>query len=161
MSFITAEGARKAQLSILERQPVANGLLSGMENISKYNSGVCHDVVAYALYMSGARISPDELVASSGQQWLHKFNYSGGEKWDGYSVIPKGKAIGFYRLIDKTWFHSAITTGNGNEIRSVNGHSLGTAWSVPVDLEWVLGKINTDGTFTYDGTKIEVYISSL
>jgi hypothetical protein len=27
-----------------------------------------------------------------------------------------------------------------NEIRSVNGFSLGSAWSVPVDMKWVLGK---------------------
>lgn len=161
MSFITPEGARKAQLDSPQRKPVANALLSGTESISKYNSGVCHDVVAYTLYMFGARISPNELVESTGQRWLTKFNYPAGEKWDGYSIIPKGKAIGFYRLVDKTWFHSAITTGNGNEIRSVNGFSLGSAWTVPVDLKWVLGKKNADGTFNYDGTKIEVYISSL
>jgi len=161
MSFVTAEGARKAQLSQSERLPIANAMLSGSENISKYNSGVCHDVVGYALYMLGSGIAPDDLVELYGQKWLNKFNYSGGQKWNGYSVIPKGKAIGFYRLIDKTWFHSAISTGNGNEIRSVNGLALGTAWSVPVDLKWVLGKINPDGTFNYDGTKIEVYISSL
>lgn len=161
MSFITPEGARKAQLSVAERHPVANALLSGSENIVKYNSGVCHDAVAYTLFMLGARISPDDLVNSTGQKWLTKFDYPGGEKWDGYSVIPKGKAIGFYRLIDKAWFHSAITTGNGNEIRSVNGFSLGSAWSVPVDMKWVLGKMNADGTFNYDGAKIEVYISPL
>jgi hypothetical protein len=51
MSFITAEGARKAQLDSAQRKPVANALLSGAENISKYNSGVCHDVVAYTLYV--------------------------------------------------------------------------------------------------------------
>lgn len=161
MSFITAEGARKAQLDSAQRKPVANALLSGAENISKYNSGVCHDVVAYTLYMYGARISPDELVQSAGQGWLTKLNYPAGDKWDGYSIIPKGKAIGFYRLVDKTFFHSAITTGHMNEIRSVNGFSLGSAWSVPVDMKWVLGKRNSDGTFNYDGTKIEVYISPL
>lgn len=158
---VTPEGARKAQLSLSERAPVAHAVLSGAENISKYNTGVCHDVVAYALYMRGASISPDELTGSSGQKWLNKFNYPAGEKWNGYSPIPKGKAIGFYRLIDKTWFHSAITTGNGNEIRSVNGFTLGSTWSVPVDMKWVLGKKNSDGTFNYDGTKIEVYISPL
>ncbi|MDR4950578.1 hypothetical protein REB14_00110 [Chryseobacterium sp. ES2] len=161
MSFITPEGARKAQLSLSERAPVAHSILSGEENISKYNSGVCHDVVAYALYMRGARISPTQLAESAGQKWLTLFNYPAGEKWDGYAPIPAGKAIGFYRLIDKTFFHSAVTTGNGNEIRSVNGFSLGSAWTVPVDMKWVLGKKNSDGTFNYDGTKIEVYISSL
>ncbi|WP_228437634.1 hypothetical protein [Chryseobacterium sp. 7] len=118
-------------------------------------------MVAYALYMRGARISPTQLAESAGQKWLTLFNYPAGEKWDGYAPIPAGKAIGFYRLIDKTFFHSAITTGNGNEIRSVNGFSLGSAWNVPVDMKWVLGKRNSDGTFNYDGTKIEVYISSL
>ena len=161
MSFITPEGARKAQLDSSERKPVANALLAGSENISKYNSGVCHDVVAYALYMYGAKISPSDLAVSVGQGWLNKFNYFGGDKWDGYSIIPKGKAIGFYRLVDKTFFHSAITTGHMNDTRSVNGFSLGSAWSVPVDMKWVLGKKNEDGTFNYDGTKIEVYISPL
>ncbi|MDR6548196.1 hypothetical protein J2810_004283 [Chryseobacterium rhizosphaerae] len=62
MSFVTPEGARKAQLSVTEREPVAHAVLSGAENISKYNTGVCHDVVAYALYMRGARISPTQLA---------------------------------------------------------------------------------------------------
>nr|WP_315028651.1 hypothetical protein [uncultured Chryseobacterium sp.] len=161
MSFITPEGAKKAQLDLPDRTSVANALLAGLENVLKYNTGVCHDVVAYTLYMRGASISPNELVESAGQAWLNKFNYPAGEKWDGYSIIPKGKAIGFYRLIDRTFFHSAITTGNMDEIRSVNGFKLGSGWNSPVDLSWVLGKVNEDGTFNYDGTKIEVYISSL
>ncbi|MGH1517239.1 hypothetical protein [Chryseobacterium sp. JK1] len=162
MSFITPEGAHKAQLDLSDRTTVANALLAGAESISKYNTGVCHDAVAYALYMRGARISPTELAESAGQRWLHKFNYLGGQKWNGYSVIPKGKAIGFYRLIDKTFFHSAITTGNINEIRSVNGFKLGSAWDIPVNMKYALGKMNPeDGTFMYDGTKIEVYISDL
>jgi hypothetical protein len=160
MAFITAEGAKKAQLSASDKLGVANALLSGLENISKYNSGVCHDVVAYTLYMLGAEISPNDLTVFYGQNWLSKFNYLGGQKWNGNSFLPKGKAIGFYRPIDKTWFHSAITTGNGTEIRSVNGHSLGTSWFAPADLCF-LGKSDSDGTFKYDGTKIEVYISPL
>lgn len=162
MSFITPEGARKAQLDLSERTTVANALLAGTENISKYNTGVCHDVVAYALYMRGARISPSELAESTGQRWLNKFNYLGGQKWNGYSVIPKGKAIGFYRVIDKTFFHSAISTGHMNQIRSVNGFKLGSAWNIHADMKYELGKIDpTDGTFMYDGTKVEVYISDL
>lgn len=161
MSFLTSEGAHKAQLALSERREIANNLLSGLNNIEKFNTGVCHDVTAYILYMLGAAISPNELVNLYGQRWLDKLNYNRGRKWDGYSVIPKGKAIGFYRPIDKAWFHSAITTGNGSEIRSVNGYSLGTAWSVPVDMRWVLGKKNSTGTFNYDGTEIEVYISPL
>ncbi|REC45399.1 hypothetical protein [Chryseobacterium pennipullorum] len=161
MSFITPEGARKAQLDLSERTTVANALLSGAENISKYNTGVCHDVVAYTLYMNGASISPNELAESAGQKWLTKLDYLSGDKWDGYSIIPKGKAIGFYRLIDKTFFHSAITTGDINYIRSVNGFKLGSAWNEAVDMKWILGKKNPDGSFNYDGTKIEVYISPL
>ncbi|WP_412850679.1 hypothetical protein ACL0VS_19320 [Chryseobacterium sp. PMSZPI] len=161
MSFITAEGAKAAQLSLSERAPVTQSLLSGTENISKYNSGVCHDVVAYALYMRGANINPNELADSVGQKWLNKFNYLGGDKWDGYSIIPRGKAVGFYRIVDRTWFHSAITTGIDNKVRSVNGAKLGQDWSELIDLPWVLGKKNEDGTFNYDGTKIEVYISPL
>ncbi|NIF05150.1 hypothetical protein F3J23_06810 [Chryseobacterium sp. Tr-659] len=161
MSVLTPEGITKAQLSLSERASVSNAVLSGAENISKYTSGICHDAVAYALYMRGAAISPTQIAESLGRGWLSVFNYSAGEKWDGYTPIPRGKAIGFYRVADKAWFHSAITTGSGNEIRSVNGFALGSTWSVPVDMKWVLGKINSDGTFNYDGTKIEVYISSL
>ncbi|HCA09750.1 hypothetical protein [Chryseobacterium sp.] len=161
MEIITAKGAHAGQLDPIKKTLISNGLLSGQDDMGSYNKGICHDVVAYALYMRGAAISPSELVQYHAQGWLNKFDYSGGEKWDGYSVIPKGKAIGFYRIRDKTWFHSAVTTGSGSEIRSVNGFSLGTAWSVPVDMKWVLGKRNADGTFNYDGTKIEVYISPL
>ncbi|QNK64555.1 hypothetical protein H7F33_08780 [Pedobacter sp. PAMC26386] len=161
MSFLTPEGAKIAQLSKSDKLPYADKLLSGGENISRYNEGVCHDVVAFALYMFGAEISPSELAKLFGQNWLHKFNYSGGQKWDGSSAISKGKAIGFYRIIDESWFHSAITIENGTEIRSVNGQTLGTSWLGKVDLKRVLGPINTDGTFNYDRTKIEVYISAL
>lgn len=159
---ITPKGAHAGQFEPAKKLLISTGLLSGQDDMTQYMKGVCHDVVAYALYMRGAEaISPNDLVAYSGQGWLRKFNYPAGEKWDGYSVIPRGKAIGFYRLADKSWFHSAITTGNCSEIRSVNGLKLGIAWSVPVDMKWVLGKRNSDGTFNYDGTKIEVYISSL
>jgi hypothetical protein len=34
---VTPEGARKAQLSLSERAPVAHAVLSGAENISKYS----------------------------------------------------------------------------------------------------------------------------
>ncbi|KFF01598.1 hypothetical protein [Chryseobacterium luteum] len=161
MEIITAKGAHAGQLEPIKKSLISNGLLSGQDDIMNYSTGICHDVVAYALYMRGASISADELAGLRGSGWLNKFNYPAGEKWNGYSIIPKGKAIGFYRIRDKKWFHSAITTGNGAEIRSVNGFSLGTAWSVPADMKWVLGKRNPDGTFNYDGTKIEVYISSL
>lgn len=161
MEIITAKGAHAGQLDPMKKNAISNALLSGADSINNYNNGICHDAVAYALYMRGAAISPSELAGLNGLSWLKKFNYSGGEKWNGYAIIPKGKAIGFYRVRDKTWFHSAITTGNGSEVRSVNGFALGTAWSVPVDMKWVLGKRNSDGTFNYDGTKIEVYISPL
>ena len=160
MGIITTEGAKKAQLSTFDKLTTANALLSGAENIAKYNSGICHDVVAYALYMLGAQISPNDLVEFNGDTWLSKFNYFGGQKWNGNSFIAKGKAIGFYRLADRKFFHSAISTGRGTEIRSVNGHSLGTSWFAPADLS-ILGRMDSDGTFRYDGTKIEVYISSL
>ncbi len=83
---VTPEGARKAQLSLSERAPVAHAVLSGAENISKYSKGVCHDVVAYTLYMRGAKISPDQLAGSAGQKWLETFNYSGGKNG---TVIPQ------------------------------------------------------------------------
>jgi len=46
MLHITAEGAIKAQLSLVERRKIAHGLLSGSAHISKYNTGICHDTVA-------------------------------------------------------------------------------------------------------------------
>ena len=161
MSFLTPLGASIAQLSNSDKRVYANNFLSGGLNIADYNEGVCHDVVAFALYMSGAQISPTQLAKLYGQNWLSVFNYSGGQKWDGSSPITKGKAIGFYRAIDQTWFHSAIAAENGTKIRSVNGQTLGTMWLNDIDLKRVLGTINSDGTFNYDRTKIEVYISPL
>ncbi|CAM3767844.1 Urea amidohydrolase [Flavobacterium branchiophilum] len=160
MSVINPLGALEAQKSSVARSDIGYKLLTGGENISRYNSGICHDVVAYTLYMLGSHISPNELVQNKGQEWLDKFNYLGGKKWDGTPFLDRGKAIGFYRLIDRKFFHSAISTGNGTEIRSVNGHSLGTTWLVPSNLS-CLGARDDDGTYRYDGTKIEVYISSL
>ncbi|GEM55837.1 hypothetical protein B0A58_08795 [Flavobacterium branchiophilum NBRC 15030 = ATCC 35035] len=161
MSNITTIGALEAQKSSTERLNLGNKLLSGGEDISRYNMGVCHDVVAYTIYMLRPSISPSNLVVLKGQEWLTRFNYlEQGKEWNGDPFLERGKAIGFYRLVDKTFFHSAISTGFGTEIRSVNGLTLGASWLFPSNLS-SLGTRSADGTYRHDGTNIKVYISSL
>lgn len=159
-NIITPEGAKAAQLGLAERQKIGNDLLDGKKNISVYNRGICFDVVAYTKYMLGADISPQELFQTRTQGWLPKFNFPSGVKWTG-GTIPRGKAVGFFRVIDKTWFHAAISTGNGTEVRSINSLELGYTWLKPANLKTVMGHPNPDGTFNFDGTKIEIYLSNL
>ena len=159
-SHITPLGASVAQYGLNERLPIAEDLLTGRKNIQIYTTGICHEAVGFVKFMLGANITPNELISFRDQAWLNKFNFQNGIRWNGSDSLPKGKVIGFYRIIDNTWFHSAISTGNGKEIRYVNGGRLGAGWNSPVNLS-ILGSPNSDGTFNYDGTKIQVYISRL
>lgn len=169
MSFLTKKGEQIAQLELSKRILYADKLING-DPISNYNTGVCHDVVAFTLYMRGAKISYSELKSISGQEWLRKFNYLQGNLWNGYSPILPGKAIGFYRKRDNTFFHSAVSTNNLSFIRSVNGYKLGSGWADAVNMKFELGKRkvvkNKDGNiidiiFIYDNIEINVYISDL
>jgi hypothetical protein len=163
---LTAKGAHACQLGVLLKSSLADKLIGGQTNIAEYTTGICYDTVAFIRYLKGARITPDELVATSGQDWRLKFKFAEvGKPWDGRTAIPKGVAIGFYRVKPETQrgvFHAAVAIG-GTSIRGVNGGLLGAGWLLapPPDLKKVLGARNTDGTFHYDGTTIRVYLSHL
>lgn len=157
---LTSLGAQTAMLGTKEKQDLAKKLLTGEKNINLYTSGICYDAAAFVRYLLHANITPDELVRISGQSWRNKFKFERGKKWTRDS-IPKGTAIGFYRLIDRQIFHAAIAVG-GFYIRAVNGGQLGAGWQHQVNLIRVLGwRPDEDGAFTYDGTKIFVYLSNL
>lgn len=142
-----------------ERRSLAADLISGAKNINAYTNGVCYDTVAFVRYLLDTNIAPSELLNYTGMAWKAKFQFEQGRRWDGRSPIAAGTAVGFYRLVDKTVFHAALAIG-GTEIRAVNGNQLGVGWQ-RVDLRTALGQPNPDGTFTYDRTKIFVYLSNL
>jgi hypothetical protein len=156
---LTPEGAHVAMLGPHERKQHGIALIKG-EQVTKHTTGaVCYDSVAYVRFLMGNGINVKELMAISGPAWRDKFKFLSGKKWDGNASIPAGSAVGFYRLRDKQVFHAAIATG-GTNIRAINGHALGLGWS-QVDLKKVLGKPDAEGSFDYDGTKIQVWISKI
>lgn len=163
---LTAKGAHACQLGVLLKRSLADKLIAGQANITEYTTGICYDTVAFVRYLMGAKITPDELVGTSGQHWRFKFKFAElGKQWDGRTAIPKGVAIGFYRVKPESQrgvFHAALAIG-GTGIRGVNGGLLGAGWLLapPPDLKKVLGARNADGTFHYDGTKIRVYLSNI
>ncbi|MEO7266147.1 MAG: hypothetical protein ABIW38_14615 [Ferruginibacter sp.] len=156
---LTPLGAQAAMLGESEKKELANLLISGSKNISDYTNGVCYDTVAYVRYLLNPNITPDEIIHTNGQDWNRKFDFLGGQKWNGESHIYSGTAVGFYRLVDNKVFHAAIGI-NGSEVRAVNGGPLGAGWQ-RVNLKTALGTPNDDGSFNYDGTKIFVYLSRL
>jgi hypothetical protein len=91
--------------------------------------------------------------------WEKKLAFASGKEWDGKSAIKPGAAVGFFRVVDKKFFHAAISTG-GTKIRAVNGHLLGNGWD-EVDLKKVLGTPDADKQFDYDRTKIKVFVSKV
>lgn len=160
---VTELGAHSLQLDAPERQHLAHKLLEGEYHIYDYvRFGVCYDVVAYIRYLFDASINTDELLSTNGQQWLERFQFQNGDRqWYPGMNIDEGKAIGFYRHADGKFFHAAVSVGHETLIKSVNGGLLGSGW-IDVDLDTVLTDYNNeDGSFDWDGTKIEVYISDL
>ncbi len=155
-------GAHSLMLDAPERKSIAHKLLRGDEHIVNYvRFGVCYDVVAYLRFLLDASIHPEEVISTNGQQWLEKFVFTDGDRqWTPGMNIEEGKAIGFYRHADGKFFHAAISAGDATNIRSVNGGRLGSGW-MDVDLDAVLTDYNKDGSFNWDGTQIEVYISDV
>jgi hypothetical protein len=153
---LSADGSHAGQLGDPEAAQLLQTLIGGGEDIAKYTSGVCYDVTAFCQYL-GRRlgISADDLVGTSGDGWLGKFGF--GDKWTG-GAIDAGKAVGFKRIVDDKFFHAAVAVG-GTNVRSVNGLLLGAGWSESPDIAAVLGAADEDGRFTYDNTKIEVYVA--
>jgi len=162
--MVTSLGSKTAQNSTEEKLAIGLKLLNGTRDIADFTNGVCYDAVAYTRFLLGANITTTELSQNDSMAWKIKFNFTAGFRWDGSSHIPAGKALGFYRLADANIFHTAITASPSTSLtmaRSVNGLRLGTSWLQPVSASSVLGRINADGTFNYDGTRIYVYISNL
>lgn len=155
-------GAHSLMLGAPERESIARKLLRGDNHIDSYvRFGVCYDVVAYVRFLLNASIDPEEVISTNGQQWLERFVFTDGDRqWYPGMNIEEGKAIGFYRHADGKFFHAAISAGNETQIKSVNGGLLGSGW-MDVDLDYVLTDYNDDGSFNWDGTKIDVYISDL
>lgn len=159
---LTELGAHSLMLDAPERKSLAYKLLRGDTHIDDcVRFGVCYDVVAYVRYLLNASIDPDEILSTNGQQWLERFVFSDGDRqWTPGMNIEEGKAIGFYRHADGKFFHAAISVGDETLIKSVNGGLLGSGW-LDTDLSIVLTDYNKDGSFNYDGTKVDVYISEL
>ena len=156
---LTELGAQVATMGLKEKKEHAAKLINGTAKITKYTTGVCYDAAAYVTYLNTNKIKAADLTRKSGQAWTGVFAFKTGKKWDGKERIPKGKAVGFYRLNDSKFFHAAIVK-DGSIILAVNGHKLGAGWQ-PVDMKKVLGEPDEDGAFEYDNAKIEVYISRL
>jgi hypothetical protein len=156
---LTPLGAQVLTMGEPERKKHGVGLVKGA-SIDKYVSGVCYETAAYVRALLGNHVAPkDVLDINGGPAWEKKLAFAKGKEWDGKSAIPAGAAVGFFRVIDKKWFHAAISTG-GTKIRAVNGHLLGNGWS-EVDLKKVLGTPDEKKEFSYDNTKIKVYVSKV
>lgn len=151
-------GAQVATMGDKEKAKHAADLIKGKADVGKYTPGVCYDTVAYVTALQSPKIKPDDLMSKNGDQWT-KVLFNGAKKWDGKKSIKAGKAVGFYRLNDKKFFHAATATG-GSKVRAVNGHLLGVGWK-EVDLGKVLGTPDENGVFAYDGAQVEVHISKL
>lgn len=121
--------------------------------------GICFDVVAYTVFLNGA-FNINQIHGTSGQNWVSLFNFPGGTQWGGGDeAIAEGTAVGFFSTERDSFFHAAVATGNGAEVRSVNGGLLGAGWLTPANLKTVLNVRNQDGTFDFDREKIRVWKS--
>lgn len=162
--LLTPKGAHAAQLGHMEKHTLGRNLMLGMFDINEFlQSGVCYDSVAFVRYLLGARITNDDLLRISGNDWLRKFDFEHGSQWDGRSPIPHGTAIGFANKPEQKVihivFHAALAIG-GTEARGVNGYRLGPGWRETLDLKKVLSRAPM-GFFNYDNRQIRVYLSRL
>ena len=156
---LTPLGAQVLTMGETERHEHAKKLLKGTP-IKNYTPGICYDAAAYVRALIGTGIDADDVPTVSGQAWVKKLGFNLTKPWDGTKALKPGQAVGFYRLIDKKFFHAAIATGSA-KIRAVNGHLLGNGWVDEVDLKHVLGKPDEHKQFDYDNTKIQVFLSKL
>jgi hypothetical protein len=157
---LSPQGAKSAMLGAEERIALRNNLLNADANVEDFMRGVCYDAVAFVRFLSGANISNDQLLDTSGQGWLGAFNFTGGALWGG-GAIAAGTAVGFYRLVDKQIFHASIAVGE-TTVRGINGGLLGAGWAAaPRDLSTLVPADGQDNTYLYDGTQIQVYLSAL
>lgn len=154
---LTPLGAQVLTMGDKERKTHGDKLVKGGD-INKYVSGVCYEVAAYVRALLSTKVKPNDILNVVGDAWQKKL-FTGGKEWDGKAALPAGTAIGFFRMRDNKFFHAGIATG-GSKIRAVNGHLLGTGWT-EVDLKKVLGAADAEKQFTYDNTKIKVYVGKV
>jgi len=162
MMGLTEIGSNKAQLAPGSRGVFANFLLDEAVGVENYINGVCYDAVAYLRYLLGGEIQPAELLTTSGQEWLPRFNFLGGTLWAG-GPIEIGRAVGFYRLLDHQVFHASIGVG-GTTVRGINGGLLGAGWHVaPRDLSTLVPVADQTipNRYLHDNTEIQVWLSNL
>jgi hypothetical protein len=152
-------GAHAAQLGHRERLALSEDLMNGKDIRIYLKNCVCYDTVAFVRFLRGARISQEHLAELEGHEWEPMFNFTMGRPWDGRSPIPRGTAVGFFRLNDRKVFHAAVAVG-GARVRSLNGGLFGLTWIEAADLSKVLPHI-TNGAFAHEGTRIKVYLSSV
>lgn len=153
-NFLNDKGRRALSLSKSERKKLAFDLLSGRESVQSYTTGVCYQAVAFVRFLLG-----DPIPSSETEILNNYYNINESREWNGRSYFAAGDVIVFSRRDREGWipFHTAIATGNGCEIRGVNGHLLGTGW-LPVNLRFVLAGTNSSGEVNYDGRVISVRI---
>lgn len=156
---LTALGAQVATMGAKEKKQHADALIKGTAKIGAYTNGVCYDAAAYVVYLNTTKIKASDVEGKSGQAWTSVLAFKAGKKWDGKERIPRGKAVGFFRLNDGKFFHAAIARGD-TSVLAVNGNTLGAGWQ-PVDLKKVLGEPDDGGVFEHDNARIEVWISRL
>jgi hypothetical protein len=157
---LTPLGAQVLTMGDKERLAHGTKLVKGGADINKYVTGVCYEAAAYVRALLGAKVKPNDILdVNGGPAWEKKLAFASGKEWDGKSAIKPGAAVGFFRVVDKKFFHAAISTG-GTKIRAVNGHLLGNGWD-EVDLKKVLGTPDADKQFDYDRTKIKVFVSKV
>jgi hypothetical protein len=165
---LTPQGALAAQLGGPEKLQLATRLIRGEADIGQYlNRGVCYDAAAFVKFLlgnglphGGLGISPAQLLATSGQQWVA--NLGSDTRWRYRSLIPAGSILTFRRLRDNQVFHAAVSIGQ-TSIRAINGGLLGAGWMIPANLNTVL-KLSPnhppalENVFWHDNTDIVVQI---
>jgi hypothetical protein len=158
---LTPAGFTLLQQPAQERRRIANRLLDGFENINTYVTGgaICYEVAAFVRFLYDNQITCEDLTNFRTQGWLYRFNFTQGTQWNGNTAIAAGEIVGFQDESTQAFFHAAVGTGNYDEIRAVNGGTLGAGW-MPIRLGVRLGSRNTDGTFNYEGRRIRVFIAN-
>ncbi|CAA7194912.1 hypothetical protein CHRY9293_01172 [Chryseobacterium potabilaquae] len=157
-NFLNDKGRAAMQLSKSKKKKLAFDLLSGRESVQNYTSGVCYEAVAFVRFLLG------DSVPNSNQEIRNQYLYdiSHSRAWNGTSDFNTGDVIIFSerRREGMEPVHTAIATGQGCEVRSVNGGLLGSGWR-PTNIRTVLAGTNSSGEVRHDGTTITVRILNL
>jgi hypothetical protein len=128
-----------------DRQRMLESLMSGEEDVADYATGVCYDIVAFILALSG-RIDRTTLLTTGGQDWLAHpaFDFDNGTVWGG-EPFPEGSAVGFKRIGGREagYFHAAVAVG-GTCVRGVNAAGITFGWRDEADLTERTGRHTPD-----------------